>query len=85
MSFVLQAAEETELAVVSDAGTEGAEKAVGIDVISTSPSAQVPSGVVAPPVSETASTLASLRMVCLRFRFLLSSFRAYVCLKFRFH
>jgi len=67
-----QAAEETELPDVSDAAPEGAEKA-GIDVISTSPNAQLPSGIAAPPVSETASTLASLRMVCLRIRFLLST------------
>lgn len=57
---------------MSDAAPEGAEKA-GIDVISTSPNAQLPSGIAAPPVSETASTLASLRMVCLRIRFLLST------------
>ncbi|WMV10530.1 hypothetical protein MTR67_003915 [Solanum verrucosum] len=57
-----KAAEETELPDVSDAAPEGAEKA-GIDVISTSPNAQLPSGIAAPPVSETASTLASLRML----------------------
>lgn len=69
-----EAAEETELPDVSDAAPEGAEKAAGIDVISTSTNAQLPSGIAAPPVSETASTLASLRMVCLRIRFLLSTF-----------
>ncbi|KAK6803920.1 hypothetical protein RDI58_001704 [Solanum bulbocastanum] len=57
-----KAAEETELPDVSDAAPEGAEKA-GIDIISTSPNAQLPSGIAAPPVSETASTLASLRML----------------------
>ncbi|KAK4379820.1 hypothetical protein RND71_001682 [Anisodus tanguticus] len=58
-----KAAEETELPDVSDTAPEGAEKAAGIDVISTSPNAQLPSGIAAPPVSETASTLASLRML----------------------
>ncbi|KAF3656338.1 SWR1-complex protein 4 [Capsicum annuum] len=58
-----QAAEEAELPDVSDAAPEGAEKAAGIDVISTSPNAQLPSGIAVPPVSETASTLASLRML----------------------
>lgn len=65
---------------MSDAGPEGAEKAAGIDGISTSPNAQLPSGIAAPPVSETASTLASLRMVCLRIRMLLSSFRGSILL-----
>ncbi|XP_055818022.1 SWR1-complex protein 4 [Solanum dulcamara] len=58
-----KAAEKTELPNVSDAAPEGTEKAAGIDVISTSPNAQLPSGIAVPPVSETASTLASLRML----------------------
>ncbi|KAF3656468.1 hypothetical protein FXO38_14137 [Capsicum annuum] len=57
------AAEEAELPDVSDTTPEDAEKAADIDVISTSPNAQFPYGIVVPPVSETASTLAFLRMV----------------------
>ncbi|MCD7464022.1 hypothetical protein HAX54_051928, partial [Datura stramonium] len=56
-----KAAEETELLDVSVAAPEGAEKAAGIDVISTAPSAQLPSGIVAPPVSETAHLASLLR------------------------
>ncbi|PHT44723.1 hypothetical protein CQW23_13881 [Capsicum baccatum] len=57
-----KAAKEAELTDVSDAAPEGAKKAAGIDVISTSPNAQFASGIVVPPVLETASTLAFLCM-----------------------
>lgn len=54
--------------VASNAGTENTERAnVPGDVASTSPSAQLPSAVVAPStlIADNTATLASLRMVCL--------------------
>lgn len=60
----VQAAEESELPVMAETGVEGAERGiVANDNVSPSPNTQIPSASVAPPVSEIASTLASLRMV----------------------
>ncbi|PHT78064.1 hypothetical protein T459_16116 [Capsicum annuum] len=58
-----KAAKEAELPDVSDAAPEGTEKVAGIDVLSTLLNAQFPSGMVVPPVSETASTLDFLCMI----------------------
>ncbi|VFQ86509.1 unnamed protein product [Cuscuta campestris] len=56
-------AEESELPLMSDSGPEGQEMAATINPASTSPNTQFPLGISASPISETASTLASLRML----------------------
>lgn len=56
-----------ELPSTSVAGPEGDDRAVvAVDSVSPSPNNQFMSGSIAPPVSEIASTLASLRTVCLK-------------------
>ncbi|XP_022899158.1 SWR1-complex protein 4 isoform X2 [Olea europaea var. sylvestris] len=60
-----KAAEEPELPLMADTGHDVTDKAaVAGDSVSPFPSTQLPSATIPNPVSETASVVASLRMVC---------------------
>lgn len=61
----LQASEESELPVLSDIGSLGADKATA-DTVNPSANSQIPTSSITAPVTETASVMASLRMVCLK-------------------
>lgn len=68
-SFLLfQAAEEPEMPVASHVGSESADRAVVLgDTVSPSSNIQLSSAAIVPSTSiiaDSASTLASLRMVC---------------------
>lgn len=66
--LLFQAAEEPELPVAPNVGLESADRAVVLgDTVSPSPNGQLPSAAIVPSTSimdDSASTLASLRMVC---------------------
>lgn len=63
--FPLQATDELEQPAMPDPGPEVNDEAVAaVESVSPSPNTQFPTNVVTPLVSEIASTLASLRMVC---------------------
>ncbi|XP_020550336.1 SWR1-complex protein 4 isoform X3 [Sesamum indicum] len=57
-----KASEESELPVLSDIGSLGADKATA-DTVNPSTNSQIPSSSITAPVSETASVIASLRML----------------------
>ncbi|KAL0436011.1 UNVERIFIED_CONTAM: SWR1-complex protein 4 [Sesamum radiatum] len=57
-----KASEESELPVLSDIGSLGADKATA-DTVNPSTNSQIPSSSITAPVSETASVMASLRML----------------------